>query len=115
LDEACRLQQIGEGWFESLETAPTDALSLTVPAIMRCGVISVVAPDERKVTPLVNHFVCTLEACTVLSDDGIVMLSQAKAVFGCLHGAITTDCPGSILQQHPNCKFWLDSASASLL
>ena len=67
LDELCRQQQVGEGWFPSLAEAPTHALTLTVPAIMRCDTVSVVAPDARK----------------------------ANAVKGCLLGPVQTACPGS--------------------
>lgn len=87
LDELCRQQQVGEGWFPSLAEAPTHALTLTVPAIMRCDTVSVVAPDARK----------------------------ANAVKGCLLGPVQTACPGSILRRHPHVRFWLDLESASAL
>jgi glucosamine-6-phosphate deaminase len=48
LDDACRNQQLGEGWFPTFDDVPTHAMSLTCPAIMRCKVISVHVPDERK-------------------------------------------------------------------
>ena len=87
LDEACRQQQLGEGWFPSMADVPTHAISLTVPAIMRAKTISCVVPDERK----------------------------ADAVLHALTGPISTACPASILRDHPETHMWLDSASASRL
>lgn len=85
LDNACRSQQMGEGWFPSLNDVPSHALSLTVPAIMRAEVISCVVPDERK----------------------------ARAVYDAIHGAISTACPASILRTHPSAVLFLDRAAAS--
>jgi len=87
LDDACRRQQLGEGWFPSLEAVPTHALSLTVPAIMRCKVISCVVPDARK----------------------------ADAVYNTVHSPISTTCPASILRTHPNAILFLDPPAASQL
>jgi glucosamine-6-phosphate deaminase len=87
LDEACRKQQFGEGWFPTLADVPTHALSLTIPAIMRCQAISCVVPDRRK----------------------------ADAVFNALNGPISTACPASILRHHPNTTLFLEPDSASRL
>ena len=87
LDEACRLQQLGEGWFPSLADVPTHAITLTVPAIMRCAAISCVVPDDRK----------------------------AKAVRGTLYDPVSTACPGTILRTHPDCTLWIDPPAASLI
>jgi glucosamine-6-phosphate deaminase len=84
LDEACRKQQLGEGWFPTLEDVPKEALSLTIPAIMSCRTISCVVPDERK----------------------------SSAVFNTLYGDISTKCPASILRRHPDAVLFLDSKSA---
>jgi glucosamine-6-phosphate deaminase len=85
LDEACRKQQLGEGWFPILSDVPKEALSLTIPAIMKSKVISCVVPDERKST----------------------------AVFNTLYGEISTACPASILRKHPDAVLFLDKAAAS--
>ncbi len=85
LDEACRNQQLGEGWFSSLDEVPTHALSLTIPAIMSCKTISCVVPDERK----------------------------ADAVYYTLNDPITTKCPATILRRHPDAFLYLDKYSAS--
>ncbi len=87
LDEACRRQQLGEGWFPTLADVPTQALSLTIPAIMRCRAISCVVPDQRK----------------------------AAAVRAALYGPIETACPASILRTHGHTKLFLDSHSSSLI
>lgn len=87
LDEACRRQQLGEGWFPTLADVPTQALSLTIPAIMRCRAISCVTPDQRK----------------------------AAAVRAALYGPIETACPASILRTHGHTKLFLDSHSSSLI
>lgn len=85
LDEACRNQQLGEGWFPTFEDVPKEALTLTITAIMSCKAISCVVPDARK----------------------------AEAVFNSLFGEISTKCPGSILRQHPETRLFLDEGSAS--
>ena len=54
LDDGCRKQQLGEGWFPTLEDVPTHALSLTIPAIMHCKTISCLVPDERKAQSVYN-------------------------------------------------------------
>jgi glucosamine-6-phosphate deaminase len=87
LDEACRRQQLGEGWFSTLEDVPTHALTLTIPAIMNCKVISCVVPDERK----------------------------AEAVYNTLIAKIGTTCPATILRTHPDAVLYLDEGSASKL
>ncbi len=85
LDEACRNQQLGEGWFPTLGDVPGHALTLTIPAIMNCKTISCAVSDERK----------------------------AKAVFAALYRNISTECPASILRTHPDAQLFLDTASAS--
>lgn len=87
LDEACRKQQLGEGWFPTFDDVPTHALSLTIPAIMGCKHISCVVPDERK----------------------------AEAVYNTLNAEISTACPATILRKHPDTILCLDKDSASKL
>lgn len=87
LDDACRRQQVGEGWFPTVDDVPKYAITLTVPAIMACREIISVVPDARK----------------------------AEAVKGALQGPITTACPASILRTHPNAVLFLDKDSASQL
>lgn len=87
LDEACRLQQLGEGWFPTLNDVPTHALSLTVPGIMRAERICCVVPDERKAT----------------------------AVSRSLYGPISEKCPASVLRRHIDCTLFLDEPAASMI
>ncbi|MBZ0258298.1 glucosamine-6-phosphate deaminase [bacterium] len=87
LDEACRRQQLGEGWFPTFHDVPTHALTQTVTAIMRSKAISCVVPDERK----------------------------APAVKAAMTGPIETACPASVLRNHANVTLWLDQPAASLL
>jgi len=87
LDEACRKQQMGEGWFPTIDDVPTHALSLTIPAIIRCKIISCVVPDERK----------------------------SEAVYNTVNSEINTDCPATALRQHPETVLWLDGPAASRL
>tara|TARA_R110002094_G_scaffold77809_3_gene84265 strand:+ start:380 stop:1141 length:762 start_codon:yes stop_codon:yes gene_type:complete len=87
LDEACRNQQLGEGWFPSFDDVPKEAVTLTITAIMNCEAISCVVPAERK----------------------------AQAVYNSLYGDISTSCPASILRTHPETVLFLDKASASLI
>ena len=85
LDEACRKQQLGEGWFPTFDNVPTHALSLTITAIMNCKTISCVVPDERK----------------------------ADAVYNTIYSPIETSCPATILRKHPDTVLFLDKFSAS--
>lgn len=87
LDEPCRLQQMGEGWFASLEEVPLQAISMSVKQIMKSKQIICSVPDERK----------------------------AEAVKDSLERVVDPIYPASILQQHPHCAYYLDKASASLL
>jgi len=87
LDEPCRRQQFGEGWFKSLEDVPRRALSMTVRQILRSRQIIAVVPDARKAT----------------------------AVAKCFNGEITPMAPSSILRTHPNTVVYLDKDSAALL
>jgi len=84
LDKACRMQQLGEGWFPALGDVPEHAITLTIPAIMASKTISCVVPDQRK----------------------------AEAVYNTLQTEINTDCPASILRTHPDTRLFLDKDSA---
>lgn len=87
LDEACRRQQVGEGWFASIADVPKRAISMSVRQILKARDIIAVVPDSRK----------------------------AKAVQACLEGDISPMSPASILRRHPNATIYLDSNSAALL
>jgi glucosamine-6-phosphate deaminase len=87
LDEACRLQQVGEAWFADISQVPTQAISMSVRQILKAKEILAVAPDTRK----------------------------AKAVKACFEGEISPMAPASILRTHPNTTIYLDTNSAALL
>jgi glucosamine-6-phosphate deaminase len=87
LDEVCRQQQVGEGWFETLAEVPTHAISISVHQLMSAHEIICVAPDLRK----------------------------ARAVAACLDGEVSPEAPASVLRLHPNAWIYLDPDSASLL
>src|SRR3954470_17197246 len=87
LDEACRRQQMGEGWFKKLEDVPTQAISMSIKQIMKSKHIICTVPDERK----------------------------AEAVRNTIEGPITADVPASILQRHEDVTIYLDPPAASLL
>jgi glucosamine-6-phosphate deaminase len=87
LDEACRRQQVGEGWFKDASEVPQQAVSMSVQQILKAKEIIAVVPDARK----------------------------ARAAKACLEGTITPHSPASILRNHANTTVYLDNASASLL
>ena len=87
LDEACRRQQLGEGWFKGLEDVPRRAISMSVRQILKSQRIVCVVPDARK----------------------------APAVRDCLQEDVSPLRPASILRTHPRTTLYLDKASASLL
>jgi glucosamine-6-phosphate deaminase len=87
LDEACRRQQLGEGWFPSIEDVPRRAISMSIQQIMKSRAIVCTVPDKRK----------------------------AQAVKRCLEGEVSPWYPASILRKHSNATIYLDTDSASLL
>ena len=64
LDERCRMQQVGEGWFSGLSDVPGQAISMTVWQILQCRCIISVVPDERKAEAVQK----TLEAPECTAD-----------------------------------------------
>lgn len=87
LDEACRRQQVGEGWFADISQVPEQAISMSVRQILKAKELLVVVPDARK----------------------------AQAVKSCLEGEISPMAPASVLRTHHNTTVYLDTNSASLL
>lgn len=86
LDEACRQQQVNEGWFSNLSDVPRRAISMSVRQILRAKEVIVAVPDRRK----------------------------ALAVKACIEGEISPMVPASILRNHPNTTVYLDRDSAVL-
>jgi len=87
LDEACRRQQVAEGWFETISDVPDRAISMSIRQILKAKEIICVVPDARKAT----------------------------AVQACLEGDIDPKAPASILRSHPNTTIYLDRSSAGSL
>lgn len=87
LDDACRQQQVNEGWFADLKDVPRKAISMSIRELMRAREIIVIVPDTRK----------------------------AQAVKLCLEGEISPMVPASILRNHANTTLYLDQDSAALL
>lgn len=87
LDDKCRMQQVGEGWFATKDDVPTHAFSMTMKQILWSKAIVCTCPDGRK----------------------------AQAVKGAVEGPVTNMLPASFLQLHPDCAMFLDPPSASLL
>jgi glucosamine-6-phosphate deaminase len=87
LDEACRRQQLGEGWFPTLDDVPRQAISMSVRQIMKSQHIICSVPDARK----------------------------ADAVKWTVEGPVTPMAPASILQEHGDIRLYLDGPAASLL
>jgi glucosamine-6-phosphate deaminase len=87
LDDACRRQQFGEGWFASLDEVPATAISMSIQQIMKSEQIICTVPDKRK----------------------------ARAVKQCFEGAVSPMHPASILRNHPRAFVYLDEDAASQL
>src|SRR5947199_453630 len=87
LDEACRSQQVGEGWFAGVSEVPRQAISMSVRQILKAKEIIAVVPDARK----------------------------AQAVKSCFEGEISPLAPASTLRRHANTTVFLDQHSAALL
>ena len=87
LDEACRRQQVGEGWFASIDEVPARAISMSVRQLLTSREIIAIVPDARKAT----------------------------AVKACVEGPVSPTAPASILQTHAATTLYLDRDSAAFL
>ena len=87
LDEACRRQQVGEGWFHSINEVPRQAISMSVQQILKARNVLCVVPDRRK----------------------------AEAVRDCIELEVSPMHPASILRRHARTTIYLDTESAALL
>jgi len=87
LDNDCKRQQVAEGWFGSLEEVPAQALTLTIPTLLRVPKLIVSVPGPRK----------------------------ASIVRQALTAPISTSCPATILRTHPGATVYLDAESAAEL
>lgn len=87
LDERCRRQQLGEGWFPTLDDVPRQALSMSIRQIMKSTHLIVSVPDARK----------------------------AEAVRATVEEVVSAGVPATILRMHPRCTLFLDDRSAARL
>ena len=87
LDMMCRQQQVNDKCFDEISDVPTQALTLTIPALLRG-----------------KYLYCIVPA-----------INKAKAVYNTLNGEITEDCPATILRTKENVTLYLDGASSALL
>lgn len=87
LDEVCRMQQVNDGCFESIDKVPTHAMTLTVPTLVRAPYLFCIVPAPTK----------------------------ANAVYETLYGTIDEHCPASILRLQNSAKLYLDDKSSALI
>lgn len=87
LDEKCRMQQVGEGWFKGLSDVPAQAVSMSIRQIMKSKTIVCTVPDSRK----------------------------KEAVAMALNAPISPVAPCSIMRRHPSCYLMLDYPAAELI
>jgi glucosamine-6-phosphate deaminase len=87
LDKPCKEQQVNDGCFNNINEVPSNAITLTVPALMSGNLLAVIVPGKRK----------------------------AEAVKNTLRGEISTKCPASILRTHPGAYLYIDKESAGML
>jgi glucosamine-6-phosphate deaminase len=87
LDAACRGQQVNEGHFAALAEVPTEAVTVTIPALLGAATVLAIVPEARKAEP--------------------VRLA--------LSGPVSPACPASILRTRPHVALHLDPGSAASL
>lgn len=85
LDDACRQQQLNEGWFDSFDAVPSQAITMSIQQILKSKAIVCTVPDKRK----------------------------AQAVEMTINGEIHNNAPASILRRHNNVNLFLDIQSAN--
>ena len=83
LDTACRNQQVGEGWFATIDDVPKQAVSMSVYQIMQCKAIISSVPHAEK----------------------------AWAVANTLNHELTNLVPGTMLKTHENFQLFVDANS----
>lgn len=87
LDERCRMQQVGEGWFSTFDDVPKQAITMCPKQIMAC----------RHIVTAVPHRV------------------KAEAIYNTITKPVTSDVPATLMKTHPDWNLFIDSDSASLL
>lgn len=87
LDERCKRQQVGEGWFADMDQVPKQAITMSVKQIMAC----------RHIVSAVPHSV------------------KAEAVYNTISRNVSPEIPAAILKTHPDWRLFIDDASAAKL
>lgn len=85
LTDTCKMQQVGEGWFPTINDVPQQAISMTVQQIMKCEHIVSVVPHQAK----------------------------AKAIGDTLQGKVDPNVPATMLKTHPSWSLYLDKQSSA--
>jgi glucosamine-6-phosphate deaminase len=87
LDEACRLQQVNDGCFNSISEVPTHALTITIPALFKVHYAYAIVPGPLK----------------------------ANAIYHTINSEINETYPSTILRKHDNALLFIDEDSAAKL
>lgn len=87
LDEKCRNQQVGEGWFKSFDDVPKQAISMLPAQIMSADHIVSVVPHKVKAEAVYRTITCPLDPMV----------------------------PATLLKKHPSWWLFIDEDSASML
>ncbi|MEF2246366.1 glucosamine-6-phosphate deaminase [Paenibacillus sp. IITD108] len=87
LSETCKMQQVGEGWFATMEDVPKQAISMSVQQILKSRNIISVVPRQ----------------------------SKARAIKDTLQNGIDANIPATIMKTHANWSLYLDKQSSSLI
>jgi len=87
LDEKCKMQQVGEGWFATLDDVPKTAITMSVKQIMKCKTIVSVVPHAVK----------------------------AEAVYNTMTQPVNNMVPATMLKAHDDWRLYIDYNSAKLI
>lgn len=87
LDEKCKSQQVGEGWFSDVGEVPRQAITMCVKQIMSCRHIVTAVPHSVKAEAILNTVTCPVDPAV----------------------------PATILKTHADWRLFLDSCSSARL
>lgn len=83
LDNVCRQQQVNDGCFVSLDEVPKQAMTITIPVLLKCKQMVTVCPGPTKRAAIKS----------VLLDE------------------ISTATPATVLRRYDNCEIYIDDAA----
>ena len=87
LERRSRRQQVGEGWFSTIDEVPSKAITMSVFEILTARHIICACPDQRK----------------------------AKAVASCIFDDISPSSPAASIRRRTECTLFLDRQSSCLV